>query len=206
MAKNAAKDPKVHAAFHKACNTQFPTTSQGELTWILGMQIIRDFDKCITSLNQSQAILQFLEKWDARDSTSYAKRNIPMDANWKYGDEPKINDLDEIDAYRSKVASMNYFAMCTRPDISYAVNCLCRHMHDPNQTCLRAVRHLMGDLAATPHLGVTYAPADPSNLCLEAYVDSSFIGDDIEQCKSTTGYVIYFGGGPMTGLRIYNLL
>ena len=57
----------IHNAFHKSCNTVFPTTSQGELHWILGMQIQRDRATRTLTINQTSALLANLDDWKMKD-------------------------------------------------------------------------------------------------------------------------------------------
>ena len=156
------------------------------------MEIKRDRATRTLSLNQTQAIITFLESCGMRNST---KLPTPMDAQWKYGDDPVILDPELHSDYRSKVGSLSYFAQCTRPDIAFAVNVLCRHLHKPNKQCMRALNHLIQYMAGTPTLGLRYHFGESSSLKLEAYADSSYGGEDVDQAKSHHGYLIYFAGG-----------
>jgi hypothetical protein len=192
---HACSHISAHTALHAECNKHFPTTSQGELTWILGMEIKRDFHNKILTINQTQAILTFLEACDAREGCK--QRNTPMDEQWTYGDSPVITDPARQTLYRSRCGSIAYFAQCTRPDISYAINRLCRHLNNPNDACFRALNHLIGYLAKFPHLGIHYHSHDPSTLRLEAYTDAGHGGSDIDCARSQSGYIVYFGGGPI---------
>ena len=158
------------------------------------MEIKRNRAQRTISLNQTRATVNFLESIDMRDVKPLP---TPMDSQWQRGDAPAITDKAKLTDYRSKVGSISYFAQCTRPDIAYAVNRLCRHLNDPNPACFRALNHLIHYLAGTPEYGITYSRPDSATLSLEAYADSSFGGDDIDKGKSHTGYVIYFGGGPV---------
>ena len=155
------------------------------------MEVRRDRTHKVLCLNQTQAILQFLENCDMRDVKPLP---TPMDAQWKYGTDPKLTDPTQLTLYRSRVGSLSYFSQCTRPDIAYAVNRLARHLHDPNPACFRALNHLIHYLAGTPELGLVYQHTS-DKLSLEAYADSNYGGEDSDCAKSQTGYLIYFGGG-----------
>ena len=120
-----------------------------------------------------------------------------MNSQWNYGDSPVITDPVRQTEYRSKCGSISYFAQCTRPEIAYAVNRLCRHLNNPNDACFKALNHLIQYLAGTPHLGIHYHAKDPSCLRLEAYCDAGHGGEDIDRARSQSGYIIYYGGGPV---------
>ena len=109
--------------------------------------------------------------------------------------------------YQSQVGSLNYFAQNTRPDLSYAVGVLCRHLQNPNENCFIALKHVNSYLAHTPHLGLVYHSNNKDTLRLEHYTteappspaltafsDSSWGGEHIDKAKSTTGNLVYFGG------------
>ena len=106
-----------------------------------------------------------------------------------------VDDPNLHTKFRSKVGSLSYFSQCTRPDIAFAVNKLCRHLHNPNPACFRALNHLIHYMAGTPTLGLRYHFADSTALRLESYVDASYGNDDTNQAKSHHGYLIYFAGG-----------
>ena len=52
-------------------------------------------------------------------------------------------------------------------------------------------------MAGTPHLGIKFHFGQSTSLKMEAYSDATFGGDDTVSAKSNTGYVVYFGGGPI---------
>jgi hypothetical protein len=145
-------------------------------------------------MSQSQAILDFLEKWNIDLKKT---RKIPMSEKWAYGDEPATEDPERIKEFQSKVGSLNYFTQLTCPDIAFAVGILCRHLQNPNEQCFIAVQHLMSYLAGTMDLGIRYTSSDSSDLRLEAYCDANWGSDSTYKGRSTSGSVIYFGGGPI---------
>ena len=197
----------THKDFLKTCNEDFPTTSQGPLHWILGIHITRNKSSRTLCLHQTQAIISYL---DEHGLTELRPRDHPMPAGWKYGDEPVYTDPDLITQYRSQVGSLNFFSQATRPDISFAVSILCRHLSTPNAACFRALKHLNSYLAHTPHLGLVYTSSNTKELSishittdktpttsdpikLKAYCDANWGGESVDNAKSTSGNLIYFG-------------
>ena len=71
-------------------------------------------------------------------------------------------------------------------------------MSNPNQSCLNALRRLIRYLRGTIDLGIIYKCSDSKTLRLECYADSSWGGAEDVQCRSLSGYVCYFGGGPIS--------
>jgi transposase InsO family protein len=204
----------AHKSLLTSCNTQFPTTSQGPLTWILAMQITRDRKSRTLCLHQTQGIVDYIDEWKLHDSDI---RTTPMSPKWKYGDGPETHDESRIRDYRSQVGSLNYFATSTRPDIALAVGLLCRHLHNPNEQCFKALQHVNSYIAHTPHLGLIYRASasgnpsireisgteipqpDPPELTdespaptLRAFSDATYGGETADGAKSTSGSLIYF--------------
>jgi hypothetical protein len=192
---HSSRSTAAHTHLLEKCNVEFPTTSQGELTFILGMHVARDFATKTLNLDQTQAIIDFVEGCDI--GSDYKSYPTPMDEQWKYGDDAAITDKALITEYRSKCGSIMYFSQCTRPDITFPIHRLCQHLATPNKHCFRALQRLICYLASTPHLGIQYTFGPSDTLRLEAYADSTYGTPAEYKARSQSGSVIYFGGGPV---------
>ncbi len=158
------------------------------------MEIKRERATRTLTLNQTQAILKLLDECDMTTTRPLAS---PMDNQWKYGTEDALTDPKMLTQFRSRVGSLNHIARCTRPDISLAVNKLARHFNDPNPACFRALTHLLRYMAGSSTLRIRYHQGSKTTLSMEAYADSTFGGEHADKAKSQTGYLIFFGGGPI---------
>ena len=98
------------------------------------------------------------------------------------------------------VGSLMYAATMTRPDLSFAVGMLARHMHAPGNAHVRAAKHVLAYVASTLSLGITIAiPTTPlrnEQIKLLAFADADH-ANDIEDRRSTSGYVIGLCGVPV---------
>jgi len=184
-----------HDALLSACRKEFPTTSQGEVSWILGMHIKRDFANKTLSIDQTQAIKSYIEECNIPPETKIF--STPMDDCWKYGNEPPTQDSDMESLYRSQCGSIMYFAQCTRPDIAFAIGRLCCHLNNPNASCFKALNRLNAYISSTANLGIEYNFRDENSLRLEVYADASWGSDQKYKSRSQSGYVVYLGGGPV---------
>ena len=95
--------------------------------------------------------------------------------------------------YQSVVGSLMYLATCTRPDIAYAVGMLARFSSKPNQSHWVAVKRVLRYLKGTVNYGLLYG--DDSGVL--AYSDADWVGD-IDDRKSTSGYMFQIAGGPVS--------
>ena len=125
-----------------------------------------------------------------QDGSSRAKAT-PMPSGAMLDSEGPPGDMD---TYRTIIGSVLFAAIGTRPDISTAVSILSRSVQAPTKAHVAAARNIVGYLAATSTLGVSY-PAE-EELRLEVYCDASFAGDESGR-KSRTGWVILINGAPV---------
>jgi hypothetical protein len=97
--------------------------------------------------------------------------------------------------YQELLGSLNHIAVFSRPDIANALSKLSAFLQDPTETHLRAARRVLRYLLQTRNLSLCYGGA--SFLYLMGYNDSDW-GGDLNDRKSTTGYVFTLNGGPVS--------
>ena len=105
--------------------------------------------------------------------------------------------------YRSAIGMMMYLATNSRPDIAFAVNQCCRFANDPKRSHEKAVKRIGRYLQGTKDRGMVIKPDE--RLGLDLYADADFAGlfqvedpEDPVSVKSRTGWVVTFGGIPVT--------
>ncbi|PKU69447.1 Retrovirus-related Pol polyprotein from transposon TNT 1-94 [Dendrobium catenatum] len=96
--------------------------------------------------------------------------------------------LSDHYTYRRITGALQYLTI-TRPDISYAVNILCQHMHQPEAEHTQSLKKLLRYIQGTCNYGI---PVTPGSLDLHAYSDADWAGDKKTR-KSTTGYCTFLG-------------
>ncbi|RVW26208.1 Retrovirus-related Pol polyprotein from transposon TNT 1-94 [Vitis vinifera] len=93
--------------------------------------------------------------------------------------------------YASIVGSLMYVMVCTRPDIAYAVGVVSRFLSNPGRLHWEAVKWIMRYLRGTSKLKLTFGSGKP---VLVGYTDSNMVGD-VDNRRSTSGYLMTFSGG-----------
>ncbi|XP_025792185.1 uncharacterized protein LOC112873454 [Panicum hallii] len=88
--------------------------------------------------------------------------------------------------YHSLVGALQYLTF-TKPDIQYAVQHVCLHMHDPRKPHLTTVKRLLHYLQGTVDLGLFLGRISPS--ALTVYTDADWAGY-ADTRKSTSGYAV----------------
>ncbi|GKF65739.1 ribonuclease H-like domain-containing protein, partial [Tanacetum coccineum] len=96
--------------------------------------------------------------------------------------------------YRSLAGSLQYLTF-TRPDISYVVQQVCLHMHDPQEPHLSALKRILRYVHGTMNYGLQLFSS--STTYLVAYSDADLAGCPTTQ-RSTSGYDTDQGGSPFS--------
>jgi hypothetical protein len=78
----------------------------------------------------------------------------------------------------------------TRPDIAYVVQQVCLHMHDPRESHLTAMKHILHYLQGTPDYELLLRRSRSTDLVV--YTDADWAGC-LDTRRSTSGYVVFLG-------------
>jgi hypothetical protein len=91
--------------------------------------------------------------------------------------------------YRSLAGGLQYLTL-TRPDIFYAMQQICLHMHDPRTSHLALVKRVLRYVRGTMDFGLHLCAS--SSTSLTAYSDADWAGCP-DSHRSTSGYCVYYG-------------
>ena len=94
--------------------------------------------------------------------------------------------------YALAVGSLQYAQVCTRPNLAFVTGILGRYLSNPEIKHWKMVKKALRYLQGTEGLMLTYRRSD--SLHIEGYSDSYFTGD-VDDRKSTSGYVFTLAGG-----------
>ena len=94
--------------------------------------------------------------------------------------------------YQSMLGGLQWIATCTRPDISFTVSQLQRHMAQPKRCHMEAAKRVLRYLKGHP-TGITYTRQEGAALQLIGYADASFASDTSTR-RSQTGYAFVLCG------------
>ena len=118
----------------------------GEIHWFLGMEIIRDRRRCLISISQTQYINNVVSRFGFANSCPISTP-ISVNLSLPVLDTPEVDVCD----YQSRIGSIMYAMLGTRPDIAYAVGALSQYSSNPGKAHLAAVNQLLRYLNATKH-------------------------------------------------------
>jgi hypothetical protein len=108
----------------------------------------------------------------------------------------------EINRYQVGVGSLMYAMTQTRPDLAFTVSCLSRFSHNPSPTHYKSLQRAIKYFATTctQKLGIKlggFPLGRTPELSFHGYSDSDYAGD-IATRRSTSGYVFFIAGGPIS--------
>ena len=190
-----SSDPKITKKIEAKLNKEFMTKMMGELELYVGIVVEMEKNGDVV-LHQGPynrkvcAKFEVLRKFHA---------NAPAQSDRLSKVDCPTNSKDAVDyPYMSVTGSLLYSAICTRPDIFYAVMQLARFNSNPGKAHVRASEQCLRYLEETPDLGIKYtAPKDKNaKIVINAFVDSDW-GGCPDTRRSTMGYIIQVCGGPV---------
>ncbi|KAG8857839.1 hypothetical protein FRB96_005558 [Tulasnella sp. 330] len=195
-----AKSKERVTEIKKAIASKFKIRDLGPISFLLGIAVTRDRPNRTLHLSQRQYCLDLLERFNMTDCKSVT---TPMDPGCKFlpDDQPSspkdIAEMADV-PYLNAVGALNYLAIATRPDISYAVHKLARFNSNPGMKHWKAVKHLFRYVQGTKDLKLTYSPDPTSSSPFSTWTDADFAGETTQQKKSTNGYLVKMGTGAIS--------
>jgi hypothetical protein len=98
--------------------------------------------------------------------------------------------VEDVTQFWSIAGTLQYLTF-TRPDITYAVQQICLHMHDPREPHLTAMKRILRYLQGTPGYGLLLRRSSSSDLVV--YTDTDWAGCP-DTRRSTSVYAVFLGG------------
>ncbi|GJW01781.1 ribonuclease H-like domain-containing protein [Tanacetum coccineum] len=169
---------RIISSIHK----EFDMTDLGALNYFLGISVTLDSTGMF--LSQKKYALDLL---DRAHMANCNPTRTPVDTESKLGSDG--DTISDPTLYRSLAGGLQYLTF-TRPDISYAVQQVCLHMHDPREPHLAALKRVLRYVRGTLDFGLQlYASSTGS---LVAYTDADWAGCPTTR-RSTSGYCVFLG-------------
>jgi hypothetical protein len=170
-----------------ALHNTFSMTDMGLLNYFLGLEISQK--ESGVTISQSKYAIDLLVRFHMSDCKP---ATTPFLSGVKLEDE-KDSPLADCTLYRQLVGSLLYLTH-SRPDLSYVVGIVSRYMQEPHEIHWKAAKRILRYVQGTINYGIHYSTA--CTLDLIGYTDSDWAGDSIDR-KSTSGYVLNLGSGPI---------
>ncbi|KAJ8747665.1 hypothetical protein K2173_012529 [Erythroxylum novogranatense] len=177
-------DEKLFTEFKESMKREFDMTDLGKMKYFLSLEVCQRSDGMFIS--QKKFASEILQKFGMEMSKAVCSPIVP-------GTKPTSEGHDYVDKthYKQIIGSLMYLIV-TRPDIMHVVSLISRYMENPTEEHLQAAKRVLRYIRGTTDFGVFYSKGGGDELI--AYTDSDYAGD-LNDRKSTSGYVFLFGSG-----------
>jgi hypothetical protein len=157
----------------------------GDLHFFLGMEVERDRAQRLLYINQIGYLKEILKCFRMEDCKAIG---VPLDPKTKL--KKNVNNDDEMVKvpYQQAVGAM----LCTRPDLAYPISVVSQHMANPSLEHWIAVKRIFRYLQGTLQFKLRFGGLSSQDVV--GYCDADWAGD-LEDRRSTTGFVFMMGGG-----------
>jgi len=172
---------------------RYKIKDSGDATLVLGMRVTRDRVKRSLTLDQEVYVNKLLldygmDQCNSARTPELVGQSLPSDSTAQQVD---------VHEFGAVVGSLQYAALATRPDIAHAVNALSRGLTAPTHEHLAAATRVLRYLQGTRGLGITFG-GDLDVRRFEAYSDADWGGAAGGDARSTTGWLMKIGTGPVS--------
>ncbi|MFS7993964.1 putative RNA-directed DNA polymerase [Helianthus anomalus] len=157
---------------------EFDMKDLGPLSHFLGINVTRQHDTMF--LSQQSYALDIIDRAGMSSCKSVA---TPVDTKSKLS-ASSSDPFEYPTLYRSLAGALQYLTF-TRPDISYAVQQVCMHMHSPRIDHWNSLKRIIRYLQGTTSFGLTLGAF--RDLSLRTYTDADWAGCP-DTRRSTSGY------------------
>ena len=172
----------------KTLSKEFKMTDEGNLSYILGINVTRDRNHRTIHLNQPRYIDLLLERFNMTDANP---SSTPSDVNVKL-QKPQQDNIAPNIPYRQAVGSLMYLMLTTRPDIAAALNKISQYSSNFDNSHWTAAKRILRYIKGTRNHGLSLGGNSKSKSDVEllGYCDSDYAGD-LDDRRSTTGYLFF---------------
>ena len=175
----------------------FDIQDLGEPECLLGIRIIRNKELGIIHISQPSYIDIIARRFNILPGKLISS---PMSSSIILRPSSDNDNLTVL-PYASLTGSINYCAIATRPDISYATNKCAQLTSKPRMEHWDAAKRIICYLLHTREYGIKYRRNSDKigehSHNLSGYTDSDFAGDTNNR-KSTSGWVFMFNRAPIS--------
>ena len=212
--------------FHQSLDKKYGSGALGNspITWedlssFLGVNIIYDRHNRVLTMDVAAKIDKLFEEHVAISKVPTRYTPLPSKDTPSHSHPVQLSDYVK-EHYQSLVGSMIYMSISCRPDVSYGIGRLSRHMHNPTPEAVSECIHLLGYLKVPKHRltcleyrvsgnrlrtmmsgmhgdkngalrGVSGRLTNAQGQPLDAFTDSNLCGSFEDKHKSTSGFAVF---------------
>ena len=170
---------------------KYGITGERKLRWILGIKVTRDYRTRTISLSQESYINSLVKRFGLQRATTVTTP-LALGALLTKDQCPRTpEELREVanNNYRELLGSLQYAALTTRPDTSFAISKLSQFLTNPGRAHIEVAHRVIRYLSGTRNRTLNFGGANPD---LASFTDSAW-GGECNNRKSIGAYVFCLG-------------
>ncbi|XRB16372.1 retrovirus-related Pol polyprotein [Pseudoscourfieldia marina] len=187
----ASKNEQTKDIFAGHLRKKYRITEPAQLTWALGMKVSFAADGII--LTQDLYVSKILERFGFTSAAKSATTPLAHGTTLTRADE---EDAEARHLAQQFVGAILYAAVISRPDLSSTVRVMSHVMSKPPSNFEACKKHVLRYLSGTINRGIKYNTNSNVPLKLIGYATQA--GDNHENRRSTSGYIFFLNGGPIS--------
>ena len=160
------------------------------LSYFLGIHVSVDQNYNI-HLSQTKYITETIKKFGQEESKIVS---TPTDSTIWSREEEQEKDGQRF-PFQELIGSLNYIAIATRPDISFAISVLARNYDNSSRSDYIRATRVLKYLKGTKELGISFRGGN-GNARLEGFSDSDYATDPTTR-RSISAQVFVYNNGPI---------
>lgn len=177
-------DSVMCESFKRSMQCEFEMTDLGKMKFFLGVEVSQNSEGI--SLCQTQYAREVLKRFKMWEANDVKNPIVPGTKLTKLTPGKDVNSTK----YMSLIGSLMYLTV-TRPDLMYVVSLLSRFMAKPKEEHMTVAKRVLRYIKGTINYGLYYGKDNSQKL--RVFTDSNY-ARDLEDRKSTSGYICLFNG------------
>jgi len=165
----------------------------GSAKVFIGMNMTRDRIKRVIYIDQAHYGKAMLSRYGMSECNPIS---IPMQPGKKLCKAGTVLSTNETKLFQAMVGSIGYMMNCTRPNLAYALGKVAQFVSNPTEKHLATVKQIFRYIKGSLNTKLCISLKNPQGDRVLAFFDFSW-ADDIEDKRSTFGYVVLFGTTPL---------
>lgn len=158
---------------------RFKMKNLGNLTYCLGVQVLRNRSAGSITIHQSKYITEIVRRFNLTEAKSLS---TPMVTSLKLSSDGQLVSAEEKREmskfrYRQAVGCLIYLNVWTKPDISKATQEVAKYSNNPGKTHWDAVKRIYRCIQYTKLLGLTYQGSGTGYLKVVGWSDADWAAD-----------------------------
>ena len=188
----AGTSNKKIAEVKAAIANRFEVKDMGELHYFLGVKIVRDSQAGTIWLGQPSYSENIVQDFNMENVNVC---RTPTNPSLKLTKADETSTYADTEKYQSAVGKLLFLSTRTRPDIAFAVSTVAKFTSNPTEQHWKAVKHIIRYIAGTINYGLMFTRSETTDCT--GFSDADWAGD-VDDRKSTSGYIFSVGGAPVS--------